>query len=124
MRTPPDFALPTGNLTPDNAGIFVTEMKWGSYLICFRVLYSMGAITYSNFFVLGIWMGFIPCALGQLDSDQGIVHYKQSSVNIPRFRSSNDAEVLFHRRQTVGCNINYIVRFLEGLCPIPYNALY
>jgi hypothetical protein len=68
---------------------------------------SMGAITYCNFFVLGIWMVFIPCRLGQLDSDQEFVHYKQSSVNIPRFRSSNDVEVLFHRRQTVGCN--YIV---------------
>ena len=80
----------------------------------------MGAITlYSNIFVLGIriCMVFIPYILGQLESRQGFVHYEQSSGNTARFPSLNDAEVLSQRHQTVGCNITYIIRFLEGLYP-------
>ena len=91
-----------------------------TYLLNVRVLCSMGAITlYSNIFVLGIriCMVFIPCILGQLESRQGFVHYEQSSVNTARFPSLNDAEVLSQRHQTVGCNITYIIRFLEGLYP-------
>ena len=53
----------------------------------------------------------------QLDSREGFVHYEQSNVNTALFPDLNDAEVLSQRHQTVGCNITYIIRFLEGLYP-------
>ena len=76
----------------------------------------MGVITCGNFFVLGIWMVFISCSLGQLFSRERFVHYEQKSkVNIERFRSSQSPEV---QRQKVG-NINSSKFYYTGL---PYQS--
>ena len=65
-----------------------------------------------HFLVLGIWMVFISCSLGQLFSRERFVHYEQiSKVNIERFRSSQSPEV---QRQKVG-NINSSKFYYTGL---------
>ena len=77
-------------------------------------------ITYIIRFLEGLypfWTFIVISLNGQLESRQGFVHYEQSSGNTARFPSLNDAEVLSQRHQTVGCNITYIIRFLEGLYP-------